>query len=418
MSFQKPRGTFDLIAEEAFNFRFLENFLRKWSKIYGFQEIITPIFENLEIFQRAVGDSSEIVHKEMYKFQDQSQRWLALRPEGTASTIRSIVENKLYLNQNLKLFYFGPMFRYERPQKGRFRQFHQFGIEAIIEKNAFNDAEIISFANLLLKKLNIDDFQLIINNLGSAEERQNFNASLKEYFSNYKNQLCDDCQSRLEKNALRILDCKIDSEKSFLKNSPKIHQFVQENQPYYDELKKQLRQLKINFEENPNLVRGLDYYSDIAFEFVKKFEEKNLTLIGGGRYENLLEEFSGPKKSGIGFAIGIERILECMKNKNIFQSSGSDDHFLYVCCLSSLQKTAFLVNSLRENEISTYFENKIQKVKDALAKAIKANYKYFLVIGEQELQNNLYKIKELNKKEEFEFAWDDLIIFFEDKKLK
>lgn len=311
--FNRLKGTKDIFGKEARILNFIRQTFEKVSNRYNFSFIETPIIEDYALFVRATGETSDIVTKEMYVFQDKGQRTISLRPECTASTIRAYVENKINNLEKTKLYYFGPMFRYERPQKGRYRQFIQGGVELIEDKSVLSNFEIIKFANDFLKELKLNDFVLQINNLGSFESRNKYINYLKDYFQKYKNQLSEISQLRLEKNVLRILDDKEENQKEFVKNAPKLIEFLSdEEKKDFDELINLLNNFGISYEINPYLVRGLDYYTDIVFEFVSTSEAlgSQSTILGGGRYDGMIESFGGPKIGSIGFAFGLDRIAE------------------------------------------------------------------------------------------------------------
>lgn len=311
--FNRLKGTKDIFGKEARILNFIRQTFEKVSNRYNFSFIETPIIEDYALFVRATGETSDIVTKEMYVFQDKGQRTISLRPECTASTIRAYVENKINNLEKTKLYYFGPMFRYERPQKGRYRQFIQGGVELIEDKSVLSNFEIIKFANDFLKELKLNDFVLQINNLGSFESRNKYINYLKDYFQKYKDQLSEISQLRLEKNVLRILDDKEENQKEFVKNAPKLIEFLSdEEKKDFDELINLLNNFGISYEINPYLVRGLDYYTDIVFEFVSTSEAlgSQSTILGGGRYDGMIESFGGPKIGSIGFAFGLDRIAE------------------------------------------------------------------------------------------------------------
>lgn len=306
----RPKGTKDVYGKEQAVRSYVFDIINSVASVYNFKKIETPIFEAKEVFVRSVGETSDIVSKEMYTFKDKGDREMTLRPEGTAGAIRAIVENKLYTKLPLKLFYEGPMFRYENPQKGRQRQFTQFGVEMISERNPYYDIEVILMASLILKELRIP-YLLKINSLGDKTTRENYAKALKEYFKPFVSELTEDSVRRLEKNPMRILDDKIDSKKDFVKKAPRINEFYSEEiKTYFDTVIAFIKTTDIPFEIDTTLVRGLDYYTDTAFEFVSVSGEagSQSTLIGGGRYSNLVSEFGGPDLSGIGFGLGIERI--------------------------------------------------------------------------------------------------------------
>ncbi|MGX9388858.1 histidine--tRNA ligase [Mycoplasma sp. 327] len=309
--FKRLKGTQDIYNKEAKILNFIRKTFEGISKKYNFQFIETPIIEDYNLFIRAAGETSDIVTKEMYVFRDNGNRTISLRPEGTASVIRAYIENKINNFTKAKLFYFGPMFRYERPQKGRYRQFIQGGIELIEKKSVFSNFEAIKFANDFLNDLKINDSILEINNLGSIESRNKYIAYLKDYFLKYRDQLSEISKIRLEKNPLRILDDKEENKKEFVMNAPKLLDFLSYNEKQeFNELLILLDKFNIRYKVNPYLVRGLDYYTDIVFEFVSdsKALGSKSTILAGGRYDGMVESFGGPLIGSIGFAFGVDRI--------------------------------------------------------------------------------------------------------------
>ncbi len=309
----KPKGTYDVLPDEVNSWTKLESTIRKICQIYNFKEIRTPIFESGKTFHRDSNDTSDMVTKETYDFKDRSNRDITLRPEGTAGTVRAFIENKMYVESAInKLFYMGPMFRYERPQKGRNRQFSQFGVEALGSSSPLIDAEVIALGTTLIKALGLKNVRVKINTLGDRETREAYRSVLIEYFTNYKNELCEDCLNRLEKNPLRILDCKVDRHKEFFKNAPKIKDYLSEaSKTHFAEVLQALDDMKIAYEVDDSLVRGLDYYSHTVFELevdVEEFGAQNV-IGAGGRYDSLVEDLEGPSTPGVGMAFGMERLL-------------------------------------------------------------------------------------------------------------
>lgn len=322
MNYTKPRGTTDNFGEKLEKFDGLRDFLLLMGSLYNFQRIQTPTFEYLEVFTKAVGDTSDIVNKELYVFKDKSDRVLALRPEGTAGAIRAYVENKMWANTSapIKLCYFENLFRYERPQAGRMREFHQFGVELIGAKSYLDDVEVICLADNILKNLKLLNYTLEINNIGGIESRKKWIKALQEYFEPYKDQLSEISQERLIKNPLRILDDKVDGQLDFVKNAPKLSLFLSEEENlYFKNILTALDLMKIDYVVNDNLVRGLDYYTGVVFEFVSQSKALigQSTIIGGGRYGELVKQTGGPDVEGIGFGLGVERILVALDDAGI-----------------------------------------------------------------------------------------------------
>ena len=396
--YQKMKGTLDFYDEASAKYRYLENAISKVIKNYGFSEIITPIFETTELFVRSSGDESDIVTKEMYTFLDKGKRSITLRPEGTAGVVRSFLENKMYANNNLtKLYYFGPMFRYERPQTGRYRQFTQFGVEAFGSSSPLLDADVIISAYQIFKSLGITNIKLKINTIGDFASRTNYVEVLKEYFSKDIEKLCSDCNNRLNKNPLRILDCKVDSESPIIKNAPKINNsLTDEAKAYFKEVLKALDYNNINYVVDETLVRGLDYYTDTVFEFIIESDDSlnGLAICGGGKYSDMVKSFGGPNIPGIGYAFGIERVISIMEQKNLFPYLGNNaDVVLIALDEESKQYSLKLANTLRMNGYYADLDYLNITMKQQFKLSDRLNAKLIIIIGEEELKTNTLTIK-------------------------
>ncbi len=393
----RPKGTKDIFGNRQRIRTSVKETLSAVARIYNFEEIETPIFERKEVFVKSVGETSDIVSKEMYEFKDKKGREMVLRPEGTAGTIRAIVENKLFVSEDTsKVFYMGPMFRYENPQKGRQRQFTQFGVEMICDKDPYADAEVILMADLMLKALGLKS-KLLINSLGDKETREAYSTELKKYFKKNISELSEDSVNRIDKNPMRILDDKVDAKKDVVINAPKISEFYsKETKEYLDTLTNFLKSMEVEFEIDQSLVRGLDYYTDTAFEFVSVSDVagSQSTLIGGGRYSGLVKSFGGPDKSGIGFGIGIERIVndvEALLGDEIIERKVQ----AYVLNIdeSSMQATAGIVNMLRTAGLVVDWNRKPTKLVKAFDKADKAGAFYKIIAGKKELEKGNVMVK-------------------------
>ncbi|AZZ65507.1 histidine--tRNA ligase [Metamycoplasma phocicerebrale] len=404
--FNRLKGTKDIYSNEASIVSYIRKSFEKISWQYNYKYIETPIIEDYNLFVRATGETSDIVTKEMYVFKDKGNRMVALRPEGTASTIRAYIENKINNLDNSKLYYFGPMFRYERPQKGRYRQFIQGGVELIEKKSVLSNFEIIKLANDFLKEIKINDFVLEINNLGSFESRNNYINNLKKYFQQYKSQLNEISKLRLEKNVLRILDDKEEIEKDFVKQAPKLIDFLTEKeQKDYEDLLNLLKESGIKFKENPYLVRGLDYYTDIVFEFVSTSEALGTksTILAGGRYDGMIKSFEGPDLGSIGFAFGVDRLVEII-SYNIGKYKEIDNQ---------LQILAAYINEKERNEILKIvydlrkeFNVEFVNSKITIKQLFKLNFKNkpkILLFKELNSKPNYIKLKFKDKEIEFEY---------------
>lgn len=409
--YKAPRGTFDIYGQEHLLRDEVVNVMFDVVKMYGFSPITTPIFEESKLFIRSVGDSSDIVNKEIYEFSDKKGRSLALRPELTAPIMRSYIENKMYAQDPIKkLCYYGPSFRYERPQAGRYRQFYQFGVESMGIKNPIYDAQMIIMALHILEQLGINNFSLHINTLGSNEDRANYNKALKDYFSNHVDNLCEDCKHRLDTNPLRILDCKIDGDSDIIKNAPKLQDYLSEDSlSYYQTIKQTLDSLEITYIEDEKLVRGLDYYNDIVFEIISDSDDAKNTLVGGGRYDNLCSQLGGENISSIGFAIGVERIINTLKaqNENILENYNQDiDVYFSTSSDEERIQALRIMNQLRDGLVCEC--NYVDKsYKANLKQALKHNA-IFLI----SFEDDSAIIRNLKTKEEEKMSERDLLNYF------
>ena len=386
------RGFDDIFFEEAKKFRHITDTFRKLFEVYNFEEIILPIVEYKELFDRSVGEITDIVQKEMFVFEDKSKRTLALRPEGTAGVVRAVIEHGLlYKKPFLKLFYEGPMFRYERPQSGRKRQFHQIGCEVLGLDNPIADFEIINLCFEAFKRLNID-INFEINSIGCPICRPKYREALTNYLKNIEG-LCKDCEERKLKNPLRVLDCKIETCKELTKEAPTMLEFLCEDcSNHYKSLKIYLDTFNIPYKENPKLVRGLDYYTKTVFEFIKD----GLTLLAGGRYDNLIEHLGGPKTPAIGFAAGIERIMLFLK------SQYKEDLYAVVYIENTVLEALKVANILREKGRRVELISKGSNLKKKLEIADRLGASYVLIIGPEELQKGVYILKNMSTKEQQE----------------
>lgn len=418
MSIKIPRGTQDILPGEVEKWQLIEEKAREICKKFQYQEIRTPIFEHTELFLRSVGDTTDIVQKEMYTFQDRGERSLTLRPEGTAAVVRSFVENKMYgnANQPIKLYYMGPMFRYERPQAGRFRQFVQFGVEAIGSADPAIDAEVIALAMSLYKELGLKKLKLIINSLGDKESRTAHREALVNHFKPRIKELCSDCQNRLEKNPMRILDCKQDRDHECMKTAPSIIDFLNDDSKiYFEKVQKYLQNLGIDFEVDPNLVRGLDYYNHTAFEIMSDAEGFGAitTLCGGGRYNGLTEEIGGPEAPGIGFAMSIERFIAALDAEKIVLpiEEGIDCYFVSLG-EEAKDYTVGLLHKIRMAGFSAERDYLDRKIKAQFKAADRVNAKYVAILGEDELKANKINLKSMETGEQTEVELDTFLETF------
>lgn len=417
MSFKVPRGTQDILPGQSEKWQQVEKVLRDLSHVYRYKEIRTPIFESTELFQRGVGDTTDIVQKEMYTFTDRGGRSLTLRPEGTASAVRAYVEHKMFgqPDQPVKLSYIGPMFRYERQQAGRYRQFVQFGVEAIGSADPAIDAEVISFAMDIYKKVGLKDLKLVINSLGDKETRDAHRTALINHFEPSIGEFCSDCQKRLEKNPLRILDCKVDREHPLMADAPALTDYLTEySAAYFTKVKEYLDRLNIPYEVDPNLVRGLDYYNHTAFEIMSTASGFGAitTLCGGGRYNGLVEDIGGPDAPGIGFALSIERLLLALEAEGVaLEEQDQLDMYVVVMGEAAKAKAVELVSEFRANGISADMDYADRKMKAQMKTADRQGAKYVIVLGETELEEQAVNVKEMETGNQEKVAFTELVNF-------
>lgn len=407
------KGTHDLVNEEADFYTTVEFVAKYLALSYRYKYIVPPIIEHTNLFQRSVGESSDIVNKEMYTFLDKGGRSLTLRPEITAGVMRTIVSNKLYATDDLPLryYYFGPCFRYERPQAGRYRQFYQYGIELVGAKTLYDDVEVITMGLQFLENILYDDITLRINTLGDDESRTNYKNALKDYFAKYLDNMCEDCKRRYETNPLRILDCKVPEDQDIVKNAPKIRDYLSKDaKERFEQTLKVLDCMNIKYEIDDNLVRGLDYYTGIVFEFHSKSNPNVGAIGGGGHYKNLLKEVGGPDLEGVGLAIGFERLCEAFKSMHdgkLTLESISPDY--YIMCLSEkcLHDAFTLSIALRRMGFVIEFNSEIKSFKSYFKSAEKKRAKFAIIIGEDEIARKILKVKNLKTQEQTEVSNDD-----------
>ncbi|GAB3802148.1 histidine--tRNA ligase [Virgibacillus kimchii] len=414
MSFKAPRGTVDVLPDEAAKWQYVESKIKNVCERFHYKEIRTPLFEHTEVFQRGVGDSTDIVQKEMYTFEDRGGRSLTLRPEGTAPVVRAFVENKMYGEpiQPVKLFYFAQMFRYERPQKGRMRQLNQFGVEALGSADPAIDAEVIDLAMTCYQELGLKSLKLVINSLGDLESRTNHRQALVDHFTPHQDELCEDCQVRLTQNPLRVLDCKKDRDHPAMKTAPSILDYLnEESNAYFDQVKTYLDQMGIEYVVDKNLVRGLDYYNHTAFEIMSEAEGFGAitTLAGGGRYNGLTEELGGPDVPGIGFGMGLERLLMALEAENI-RTPISNNLDCYMIALGEdvNREAVRLVHELRKHGIRIDKDYQGRKTKAQFKAADRIGAKYALVLGGDELEKKVIQLKDLKTGNEEEVPLSQL----------
>lgn len=407
MEIQAPKGTKDMLPQDAYKWHYVENTFKDTAKNFGMREIRTPIFEHTEVFLRGVGDTTDIVQKEMYTFKDKGDRSITLKPEGTAPIVRAFIENRLFNEaQPTKLYYVIPCFRYENVQKGRFRQFHQCGVEIFGSKEPSMDAEVISFAMEVLKNLGLKGLKLNINNLGCPSCRPKYNEALKNFLKENYDALCPTCKTRFEKNPMRILDCKEKKCKEITKNAPIILDYVcEECENHFDKVKEYLGLLGIPFAVDPNIVRGLDYYTKTIFEILND----DFTAIGGGRYDKMIEELGGPEMPAVGFAMGMERLIMTLDKEGV-EIPNSDENALYIGSRGDeAYKAGFkLANDLRQKGVTVEINHMGRSVKAEMKYANKLGAKFTTILGDDELANNNVRLKRMSDGEIFEVSLDNI----------
>ena len=411
---QRPKGTNDIYDDTGRTVLYIRDLVENIAKEYNYNYFRTPTFERTEVFKRGVGDTTDIVEKETYDFVDRGNRNMTLRPEGTAAVVRSIIENKLYVNGINKVWYFMPMFRYERPQSGRLREHFQFGFESFGSNSPYADAEIISIAVKILKRLGLKGIKVNINSLGDIESRNNYREALKEYFRPHLDNLCSDCKERFDRNPLRILDCKVDSELEVIKKAPNILNYLNdESKSYFESVKKNLDLLNIEYSINPNIVRGLDYYTHTVFEItaeIKDFGSQNV-LCGGGRYNNLVSSLGGPEYPSVGFGMGIERLMNALQAEHL--DFGKKEIDAYICYISDNEKdySFKLLNELRNNNLKCDMCYTNRNLKGQFKECDNNNTKFVIIIGEEERSTDIITIKNNNTKEEYKIKRNELVDF-------
>ena len=408
----KQKGTYDLMGIDAKIYNYIENEIKNFMNNYNYEYIRTPLFEASELFHRSVGEGTDIVTKETYDFKDRGNRDITLRPEGTAGVVRSVIENKLYGNRNdaLKYYYLGTMYRYERPQAGRNREFTQFGVEVFNSDDMMIDAEVISLGYYLLKSLGIDDITVELNSLGDAETRENYTKALKEYLKPYIKDLCPDCQTRYETNPLRILDCKVDKDNEIFKNVPVITDYLSESaKNKFKKLQEMLTILDVDYEVNTHIVRGLDYYDYDVWEYING---EGITLGAGGRYNHLVENLGGPNLPAVGFALGLERIILELKDK-LEGKEINNQVDVYIMSVSEEEKmyASSIAQNLRLNNIPTEINSTNLSLKSQFKIADKLQAKFLVILNNDDLSKGLVNVKDNATKEETKIDENEIVDF-------
>ncbi|MGN1299157.1 MAG: histidine--tRNA ligase [Candidatus Scatovivens sp.] len=395
---QRPKGTKDLLPDESYKWQYIEKKVKNIFENSGFKEIRVPVFEYTELFERGVGDTTDVVQKEMYTFQDKGGRSITLRPEGTAGTIRAYLENGIFNKPSpAKLWYNMGMYRYENVQKGRLREFHQFGTELIGSSSYLADIEVILLGNRIFEELGVNNIKLFINSIGCKKCRKDYQKALKEFIGKNIDNYCNTCKSRFEKNPMRILDCKEKKCKEYNIGVPKIIDYLcDECKEHFENTKKTLDNLDIKYEIDTNIVRGLDYYTKTVFEFVDEVD--GLTVLGGGRYDNLVEEFDGKPTPAVGFGTGVERLVEVVEKNDGFKQLEVKKPDLYIIAMGEEQilKVISISNELRKYGLYVEFDIMNRSFNAQMKYADKINAKNLIVIGEEELNTNKVIIKNMD----------------------
>ncbi|MGN0941237.1 MAG: histidine--tRNA ligase [Selenomonadaceae bacterium] len=409
---QMPRGTKDILPEDVGEWLYVENKIRSICRLFGFQEIRTPMFEHTELFQRGIGDTTDVVEKEMYTFSDRSGRSITLRPENTASAVRAYLEHKLYAESNLvKLFYIGSMFRFDRPQRGRFREFHQFGVEAIGEMNPSVDAEIIILATRFLQSLGLKDLKLSINSVGCPNCRPKYREELKAFFKDKVSEMCDDCRSRYDRNPMRLLDCKVEHDQELAVGAPEITDCLcEECHDHFEKVKEYLTLAGIPFEVDPRLVRGLDYYTKTAFEIKYEPLGAQSAVAGGGRYDGLVEEIGGASTPAVGFACGLERVMLAIETQHLYEAKPENPDVFVVALGDEAKKVAFpLIMKLRDAGIAAQMDYGGRSMKSQMKQANKSGARHAVIIGEDEVKENAVMLRDMSSSEQEKVSLADVI---------
>ncbi len=401
------KGTKDILPREAKKWQRVESVTKRVLELYAYKEIRTPVFEATELFEKGTGQTTDIVIKEMYTFKDKAGRSLTLRPEYTPSVVRSIIENRLYLQpEPLRFYYIGPMFRYDKPQKGRYRQFHQVDIEVFGEEDPALDAEIVEMANYLLRELNVTDTENLVNSVGCKKCRPSYIKDLRTKAEEASRDLCPDCKRKVELNPLRIFDCKIETCREVAKTFPKITDYLcQECEDHFNRFCDHLAFYGIKYKVEPRLVRGIDYYTKTTFEIVSSKLGAQNALIGGGRYDDMMQDFGGPDLCAIGFAMGLERLI------SVVPFTEEKGKFLYLAYLGDESKRAGMkaVQFLRKESVECLIEYKERSIKSQMSRANKLGASWVLIIGEEEIKERKYKLKNMASGLQVEGTQDEIL---------
>lgn len=407
-----PRGTKDILPDTVGEWTYVEQKIRDLCSRYGYREIRTPMFEHTELFHRGIGEGTDVVDKEMYTFKDRGDRSITLRPENTASAVRAYLQNKLYGDSSLtKLFYIGSMFRYDRPQAGRMREFHQFGIEALGEENPAVDAEVILLAVDFLRSLGLKDLELSLNSVGCPSCRPVYRKALQDYFRDKLDDLCEDCKDRFDRSPLRMLDCKVDADKPFMKDAPRITDCLCDTcQDHFHMVQEYLSHAGISFQLDPRLVRGLDYYTKTAFEIKYAPLGAQSAVAGGGRYDGLIEEIGGKPTPAVGFATGLERVLLALEKQGLLPEQERKTDGFVIALGDAAQFPAFgLLEKLRQAGLKAGMDYAGRSMKAQMKQANKAGARYALIIGEEEVKESCVQLKNMATSEQQKVSFDNIV---------
>ncbi|MDE6210428.1 MAG: histidine--tRNA ligase [Clostridia bacterium] len=414
-----PKGTKDVLPSESYKWHYIENAVREVARLFGANEVRTPTFEHTELFLRGVGDTTDIVNKEMYTFEDKGNRSITLKPEGTAGVARAFIENSLFnAPQPTKMYYITPVFRYERPQAGRLREHHQFGVEFYGSFAPQADVEVMSLAKSIFAKLGIKDLQLNINSIGCKSCRKDYNKALKDYFSSKIDKMCSTCKDRLDKNPLRILDCKEETCKAIVKDAPSTIDYLCDDcKLHHESVCKGLTSIGLDYVVNPRIVRGLDYYTRTVFEFISTGIGAQGTVCGGGRYNDLVEQVGGKSTPAVGFGMGIERLIMVLESLGLsFGEPYTPAVYIAPMCEEAKDVALVIANNLRANGISAEFDIMDRSFKAQMKYADKLSAQFVAIIGEDELKADKVAIKNMKTGEQESVERDKLVEFIKSKK--
>ena len=407
-----PKGTKDTLPDQVYRWHYVEKKFAEICDRYGYREIRTPVFEHTELINRGVGDTTDIVQKEMYTFNDHGGRSLTLKPEGTSPAVRAFVEHKMYAEvQPTKLYYVTPCFRYEKPQSGRLREFHQFGIEIFGTPNMMADTDVICLAHDFLEEMGIRDVTLEINSVGCPECRARYRKALQDFLRPHYDELCDTCKDRFERNPMRILDCKSPEDQAIVKDAPEMLDYLCDDcaQAFRD-VQEDLTAMGIEYVVNPRIVRGLDFYTKTAFEFVSNSIGAQGTVCGGGRYDNLCEELGGPPIPGVGFGLGIERLLMLMDANGVEIPEPSPVEVFIVTMGDKAKAEGLgLIHTLHREGISAQMDTLARNVKGQFKYAARLNARYTIVIGDEEIEKGVVQFKDMEQHEQREIPFGEIL---------